>query len=166
MKGGIRMKHIARFFCVSAVGAVGMLAGCAATDSLVQQPAVQLTSVEASEMSFTSQTFLLGFEVHNPNPFPLPVQGLRYHIRLNDQSFAGGETRGSVTVPADGQGSFVVSVDLDLMRSGMQVASLLRSGLHERLDYGLHGNLNLDLPGAPSVGFTSSGSVDVHSTLR
>lgn len=141
------------------------LSGCASTDTLLQRPTVDLTSVELGEMNVARQTFLLGINVYNPNPFPLPVQGLRYQLRLNDQYFAGGETQGSFTVPAAADGNFVISVDLDLLRSGAQVTSVLRSGLRDRLDYELHGNLALNIPGAQSMRFSSSGTVMVQSAL-
>ena len=42
------------------------LSGCASTDSLLQRPTVDLTSVEFGEMSIARQTFLLGINVYNP----------------------------------------------------------------------------------------------------
>jgi len=132
----------------------------------MRQPTVALTGVEAGEVSLTGQEVSLRFEVRNPNAFPLPIRGLRYHLRINDQSFAGGESQGRIDVPADGVGRFAVTVELDLMRSGMQVASLLRSGVEDRLDYDLHGDFSVDIPGAPSIGFTSSGTVSLQSGLR
>jgi LEA14-like dessication related protein len=140
--------------------------GCASSGSLVRQPAVELASVEVTDMDFAKQTFLLGFTVYNPNPFPLPVQGVRYKVRLNDQNFAGGETAGRFTIPADGNGNFAISVDLDLMRSGAQLTSLLRSGLKDDLRYELHGDLDIDIPMTPSLRFSSSGTIAVQAARR
>lgn len=140
--------------------------GCASSGSLVREPAVELASVEVIDMDFAKQTFQLGFNVYNPNPFPLPVRGIRYKVRLNDQGFAGGETDGRFTIPADGNGSFAISVDLDLARSGTQFSSLLRAGLRDDLNYELFGDLDIDMPTTPSLRFKSSGTIAVQSARR
>ena len=150
--------------CILVLAALGMH-GCAGSDALVRAPTVDLTRVEVSDMSFASQTFLLGFSVNNPNPFPLPVKGVRYRIRLNDQNFAGGETQSSFTIPADGDGNFVISVDLDLLRSGAQLTSIIRSGIRDDVDYELYGSLAIDVPTSPLLNFSSSGTIMVQSEL-
>ncbi|MEM9209610.1 MAG: LEA type 2 family protein [Pseudomonadota bacterium] len=140
------------------------LTGCAGS-ALLTQPTVQLQTVELAEATLAGQSVLLGFDVHNPNPYPLPVQGVRYKVRFNDQNFAGGETDGGFTIPADGQGSFVISMDMDLLGSGTQLASLLRAGLSENVHYELYGNLDLALPTSPSVAFTQRGSIPLNSRV-
>lgn len=140
-------------------------AGCASNGSLVESPAVDLTSVQVSAMSFTSQTFLLGFKVDNPNPFPIPVRAVNYRVRLNDQPFAGGETQSNFTVPAGGVEDFVISVDLDLLKSGMQLTSILRSGVSDRVNYEVLGDLDVDIPLAPTLRFSNSGTIMVQSEL-
>ena len=140
--------------------------GCASTGNLVSEPVVELASVEVESISATRQSFLLGFSVYNPNAFPLPVEGLRYRIRLNDQKFAEGRTRGRFNIPADGNGSFQVSVDLDLMRSGSQLATLIRTGLRDDMHYQLYGNLDLELPTSPSLAFSSAGTIAIQVARR
>lgn len=139
--------------------------GCASSGSIVESPAVDLTSVQVSEMSFTSQTFLLGFKVDNPNPFPIPVRAVNYRVRLNDQPFAGGETQSDFTVPAGGAEDFVISVDLDLLKSGMQLTSILRSGVNDRVSYEVLGDLDVDIPLVPTLRFSNSGTIMVQSDL-
>lgn len=155
-----RMRHRWAWLLVSTT-----LVGCAGGGSLVRSPAVDLTTVEVSRMTYSNQTFLLGFNVSNPNSFPIPVKAVRYRIRLDDQNFAGGETRSSFTVPAGGDERFVISVDIDLLQSGAQIMSIIRSGVKDNVDYELHGNLDVDLPFTPSLKFTSSGTIMVQSEL-
>ena len=131
----------------------------------VSPPAVDLTHVEVSEVTLASQTFLLGFNVSNPNPFPLPVRSVRYRVRLNDHNFAGGETQSNFTIPAGGDESFVISVDLDLLQSGARLTSIIRSGVRNDLNYQLDGDLAIDIPMSPSVRFSSSGTVMVQSEV-
>ena len=65
-----------------------VLSGCATTEQLVSSPSVRLTWVELSKANFGSQTFVLGFDVYNPNAFPLPVKSVKYRIQFDDESFA------------------------------------------------------------------------------
>lgn len=132
---------------------------------MVGKPDVDLTSVKMSEMSLRNQTFLLGFSVSNPNPFPLPVRAVRYRVRLNDHKFAGGETQGNFTVPAGGDETFIISVDLDLLQSGARLTSIIRSGVQNDLDYQVDGDLAIDIPMSPSVQFSSSGTIMVQSDM-
>ena len=159
MNGFSAVRHIAILLFVAGV------AGCAGSSGLVDQPDVDLTSVKMSELSLRNQTFLLGFNVRNPNPFPLPVRSIRYRIRLNDHNFAGGVTQGNFTIPAGGDESFVISVDLDLLQSGARLTSIIRSGVRNDLDYQLDGDLAIDIPMSPSVRFSSSGTVMVQSEV-
>lgn len=149
-----------------AIAATVLAAGCAGNGSLLRQPSVELASAEVTDMSLTSQTFLLGFTVYNPNPFPLPVRGVSYRIRLNDQNFAGGKTAGHFTIPAEGDENFAISVDLDLMRSGARLTSLIRSGLADDFEYELHGDLDLAIPASPTLRFASRGTVAIQAARR
>lgn len=157
------MSALQTFMAGAAVTIATGLAGCAATESMIHSPDVDLTHVRVAELGFSNQSFELGFDVYNPNPFPLPVRGIRYTVHLNDHRFAGGETNGALTVPAAGDGSFVIEVDLDLLRSGADVSSILRSGMRENVDYELFGALELDLPTTPSLGFSSRGTILVQN---
>lgn len=139
--------------------------GCASSGSLVRSPTVDLTSVEVSDMSFTNQTFLLGFSVNNPNPFPIPVKAVSYQVRLNNENFAGGETQSDFTVPAGGDENFVISVDLNLLKSGAHLTSIVRSGMRDRIDYEVLGDLAVDIPLVPSLRFSNSGTIMVQSEL-
>lgn len=141
------------------------ISGCATGGSLVQSPSVDLTSVEVSDMSFTRQTFLLGFSVKNPNPFSIPVKAVSYRVRLNNENFAAGETQSNFTVPASGDGDFVISVDLDLLKSGAQLTSIVRSGMNDRVDYEVFGDLAVDIPLVPTLRFSNSGTILVQSKL-
>ena len=56
------------------MGLVLALAGCASLpENLISEPKVQLRDVQVIGLAFHNQTFLLSFDIHNPNPFPLPV---------------------------------------------------------------------------------------------
>jgi LEA14-like dessication related protein len=139
------------------------LSSCATTGPAIQAPGVTLTGVHVDDIGIGGQSFLLEFSVSNPNPFPLPVKGIRYDLRLDDQKFAGGETQSDFVVPARGDGEFVVGVELDLLHSVSQLASFLRGGMQESVEYELYGSLAVDIPFARPIPFSNSGVISVLS---
>ena len=60
-----------------------LLMACASTSDLISAPGVSLRNVEITDVDFSGQTFLLGFDVTNPNPFPLPVSTVSYAVELD-----------------------------------------------------------------------------------
>ena len=137
------------------------LSACASTETLVNSPTVSLASVELERADFRQQTFLIGFDVTNPNPFPLPVRSMTYRVLFDDQKFAGGETAGSFTVPARGDDEFMISVDIDILNSASQLASLMQNGVPDQVHYALEGSLTVDIPFTRPIPFSSSGVIRV-----
>lgn len=147
---------------LSGITAVWLLAGCAGIPSAISVPEVSLTNVAISEVSFSKQTFVLGFGVNNPNSFALPINYVSYGVKLNEQRFASGETVASFTVPANGNGEFAISVDLDLLRTAPQLLHTISDGGDGgdgKLAYELDGKLGIDLPFLGRVPFRSSGEI-------
>jgi len=140
-----------------------VLSACANTGGLISSPSVDLTSVQLEKMSLSQQTFLLGFDVDNPNSFPLPIRAVEYTVRFDDEKFAGGATEGDFTVPARGQDDFTISVDLDFLSTASQLSALLRRGVPETVNYELEGRLTVDIPFARPIPFSSSGVIDVQT---
>jgi LEA14-like dessication related protein len=141
------------------------VAGCASTATNVSSPKVVLSSVEMQSLSFSGQTFLLRFDVSNPNPFPLPVRSVRYHVRLGEHRFASGETQANFSVPAGGADAFAISVDLNIMQQTSRVTSLLRTGMSENVQYELQGSLLIDVPNTRPLAFSSSGVIPINSAF-
>ncbi len=139
--------------------------GCAGTEAFVAAPSVSLASVRFSDIGFAQQTFLLGFVVENPNAFSLPVRKIRYRIMLEDRRFAGGETTCDITIPSNGDSQFVISVNLDLLQSGAQLTSIIRSGVQDDIGYELDGSLTVDIPLMPPISFSKTGTVAVQSKI-
>jgi LEA14-like dessication related protein len=139
------------------------LSSCAATGPSIEAPAISLADARVNNIELGGQSFLLLFAVQNPNPFPLPIKAVRYDIRVDDQKFAGGETRRGFVVPAGGDGEFAITIELDLMQSMSQLTTLLRGGLRENIHYQLHGSLAVDMPFVRPIPFSSSGTVRVRS---
>lgn len=147
--------------CLLLAGA--MLSGCAAVGMAVQSPVVTLQRVDLADLDFGQQTFVLSFDVENPNSFALPVNYVRYGVKLDDQQFASGESVADFTIPANGDGEFAISVDLDLLRTAPQLLYTVRDATSRDLPYELTGKLGIDLPIIEQVPFRQSGEIRLHS---
>ena len=143
-----------------------LLSGCASTGNIVSSPDVNLRNVEVTDLDFSGQTFLLSFDVTNPNPFPLPVSVVSYGVTLNGYSFANGSTNGRFTVPASGDAEFSISVELDLLQTAPQLLYLVRDSLKQDVNYELSGKLGLDIPLTEPVRFQSSGAIRMQAVSR
>lgn len=155
------MAHLSTFrSCQLAVASL-MLSACAGTETLVATPQVELTRVSLERASFDRQTFLLSFDVSNPNAFPLPIRSIKYRLLFDDERFAGGETAASFTVPAHGDDRFAISVEIDILGSASHVTSLLSGGIPDHVNYRLDGSLAVDIPFTRPLPFSSSGAIQV-----
>ena len=158
------MSTVVRGFALSsAIFAIGV-GGCAtALDNLVKSPSVELRNVQVVGLGFNSQTFLLSFDVSNPNPFALPVRSVSYGIKLDGQRFASGKTPSEFSVPANGDTMFAISVDLNLLQTAPRLLSIVRQSVREDVRYELEGVLAVDIPLAPPVSYRNSGTIRLSS---
>ena len=141
-----------------------VLGACASLpDNLIATPEVELHDIEVMGLGFGSQTFLLSFEVHNPNPFPLPVNHVSFGVKLDGQRFASGETASDISVPAAGETTFAISVELDLLSTAPQLLSVVRENRSREIPYALEGKLGVDIPMAPPVAYRTDGMIRLGS---
>lgn len=141
----------------------GLTGGCATTTDLVDPPKVSLRNVELTEIDVARQTFVLDFDVTNPNPFPLPIRHVRYGVELDGRRFASGETVSAFTVPAESDGAFAISVDVDLLSTAPQLMFIVRDGVRREIPYALTGQFHIDLPLVAPVNFSSTGTIRLHA---
>ena len=142
----------------------GCLSACASIpESLVDAPQVNLSNVEVVGLGFKSQTFLLSFDVANPNPFPLPVSHVGYGLKLDGRRFASGETSSEFIIPADGGTSFAISVDLNLLQTAPQLLFIVRDGTRRDISYELEGRFSVDIPLTPIIKYNNSGKIRLHT---
>ena len=143
-----------------------LLTACASTGDLISAPGVSLRNVEITDINFSGQTFLLGFDVTNPNPFPLPVSTVSYAIELDGYRFASGSTAGGFSVPSSGDDEFAISVELDLMKTAPQLLFIIRESVKRDIPYTLKGKFGLDIPMTEPVRFETSGAIRMQSVSR
>jgi LEA14-like dessication related protein len=142
---------------------IGLTACASLPESLVTAPRVQLSHVQVVGLGFTSQTFLLSFDVTNPNSFSLPIRSVSYGVKLDGQRFASGETQSEFSVPADGSAEFAISVDLNLLQSAPQLLAIVRDGARRELPYELNGQFGVDIPFTPPLRYRSQGLIRLES---
>jgi LEA14-like dessication related protein len=137
-----------------------MLGACASNPTtLIQAPHVSLSQVQFQSLAIDGQTVLLGFDMTNPNPFPLPVESLSYSVRLDGYRFASGKTTGEFTVPAQSDTAFSIEVQLDLLSTAPKLINLVRDGATREVPYDLSGEFQVDVPFAPAVGFENNATI-------
>ncbi len=158
------MKRKNLLFYSSLLLASCVLSACAGTGPLISSPGVSLRNVQMTEIAFSGQTFLLGFDVRNPNPFPLPVQAVSYAVDLDGYRFATGRTGGGFTVPARGDGEFAISVELNLLKTAPQLLHVVREGVKRDIPYELKGQLGVDIPFVEAIPFETAGRIRLHSS--
>jgi LEA14-like dessication related protein len=136
------------------------LGGCASIpEDAINKPVVELRDIQVIGLGFQAQTFLLTFDVSNPNPFPLPLNNIKYGIKLDGQRFASGETPCDMSIPAGGSSDFAISVELDLLSTAPQLLTLVRDGQRSVIPYELKGEFGIDVPLVPTVTYRTDGSI-------
>lgn len=151
-------------FRTLALSTVALLAtGCASTGAIVERPSVTLSNVAVTEVDLGGQTFVLDFDVVNPNPFPLPIRSIAYGVELEGLRLASGETQSAFTVPAGGESHFEITVDVDLMRTAPQLMFVVREGMYRDIPYALEGRFAIDVPFANPVTFRNEGSIRLNA---
>jgi len=154
------MKYSRRLTIAILILGLGGLGACASIpDNAISMPEVELRDIEVVGLGFKAQTFLLSFEISNPNPFPLPVNHISYGLKLDGQRFASGDTPCGISIPANGHETFAISVELDLLSTAPRLLSVVRDGARGEISYELKGELGVDIPLAPSIAYRTDGSL-------
>ena len=143
-----------------------MLSSCASLDNVVSAPTVSLRNVHVEKIGFDGQTFILSFDVRNPNPFPLPVKSVNYGVKLDGHRFASGEAASSFTIAAGGDGEFAISVDVNLLQTAPELLFIVRDATRRDIPYTLEGRLGIDIPYTKPVKFESSGFIRLQASAR
>lgn len=153
------MMETARIMKIGLSAVACLAAGCASTGVMIEKPGVSLRNVEVTDIDLDGQTFVLDFDVVNPNPFPLPIRSVSYGVELEGLRLASGETQCAFTVPAGGDSHFAISVDVDLMHTAPQLMFIVRDGIYRDIPYALEGSLAIDVPLAKPVSFRNQGTI-------
>jgi LEA14-like dessication related protein len=141
--------------------ALPVLCSCATVQEAVIAPQVSLRSVQVERLDFRNQTFLLAFDVTNPNPITLPIKSVSYGVKLDGMRFASGETSSNFSIPAGGDTEFTISADLDLLNTAPALLAIVRDATRSNIPYELDGELGVDIPFVKPLSFRASGQIRV-----
>ena len=143
-----------------------ILSSCASLDNVVSAPTVSLRNVHVENIGIDGQTFILSFDVRNPNPFPLPVKSINYGVKLDGHRFASGEAASSFTIAAGSDGEFAISVDVNLLQTAPELLFIVRDATRRDIPYSLEGRLGIDIPYTKPVKFETSGLIRLQASAR
>lgn len=135
------------------------IAACASLEDIAAKPQVSLRNVQVENLEMDRQTFLLSFDVTNPNSFKLPVNSIRYAVTLNGHNFASGSAACLLQIPAGSDSEVAITVDLDLLRTAPDLLFAARDADSRELAYALEGELGFDLPAVRPARFQESGVI-------
>lgn len=158
------MKLQARFRVLGMTALAALLASCAGMEPMIAAPGVSLRNVQVTDLDYKAQTFLLGFDITNPNPFPLPISHVSYGIKLDGQHFAGGSAPSAFTVAAQSDAEFSISVELNLLRTAPQLLHTVHDAVTRDIPYSLQGEIGVDIPFAKPLAFETTGEIRLYAS--
>jgi LEA14-like dessication related protein len=133
---------------------------CSGTSRSIQPPRVELIGLSVLQ---PSQRFRVSLLVSNPNAEPVPIEELRFSVRLAGEGRLNGNSSAPLTVAAFGQETLRVDVDADMVSSVSRLISLVQ-GPQSTLQFEIVGDLTTDRRGRNSFTFTASGQVPLSAT--
>jgi LEA14-like dessication related protein len=119
-----------------------------------ERPVLTVSSVELQSGNLFHQSFLVKFQVQNPNHRELPVQGLHAELDVGGQRIASGVSNRAFVVPPMGQSEFDMTITANMAAALLQLANQRA----DTIAYELSGSANLDLPFLREVPFHQGGS--------
>ncbi len=134
-----------------------LLLGSAACTPKFERPNLSVASVEMQKGNLLQQTFLVKFQIQNPNERALPVSGLHAELSVGGERIASGVSNRAFVVPPLGQSEFDMTIT-----ANMALALLKLANQHaDSIDYEVTGAASLDLPFLHDLPFQQKGSLSL-----
>ncbi len=134
------------------------LTGCAHMMGLEQPPRVSVVDIRPVAISLLEQRYLIRVRVQNPNRASLTIEGMDYHISINNKDFADGVSNQRLTIAGYEEKNLDLGLSSTLLQLFEQLKGLAEN--HGRIDYSIKGHLRLRTPSAV-VPFENHGEVDL-----
>lgn len=148
------MKWVFVAFCSS-------LAGCAVFTPRFERPNVTVSSIEMQGGNIMRQSFLVRFNVQNPNNRPLPVSGVHVELNMVGRRVASGVSNSPFVVPPHGEAPFDMNITSNLALALLALSQ--RGDKHsDSIDYEMTGAASIDLPFMHDLPFHQNGTLDLH----
>jgi len=119
-----------------------------------ERPNLNVVGIDMKSGNLLQQTFLVKFQIQNPNDRELPVSGLHAELNVGGEQIASGVSNRAFVVPAHGQIEFDMTIT-----ANMALAMLKLANQHaDSIDYEVTGAASLDLPFMHNLPFHQNGS--------
>ena len=117
------------------------LAACASVTDPEKPLRISVLSIRPVAINLLEQRYMITMRIQNPNPTPLTIEGLVYHLNINGKSFAEGISNQHATI----DGYSEKALDLEVRSTTAQMFEQLKSlaDSNGRLDYSIQGHLRL-----------------------
>jgi LEA14-like dessication related protein len=149
---GARIRSALAVLGVALVGVA-----CAPTPRSIALPRVEVSQLSALPAGANGQRFRVDLLVDNQNPEPLPIEEVRFTMRITGQGVLTGRYTTPVTVEALDRRTLRVDVDGDILSSVSQLRAAAGPG--NALGYEIFGNITLDRAFQKVLPFTADGAV-------
>jgi len=126
----------------------------AACSTKFERPDLTVIGIELTGGNLLQQTFLVKFQVQNPNQRALPVQGLHAELSVGGERIASGVSNRAFVVPPMGQTEFDMNITANMAAAIFKLANQHT----DSIDYELTGSASLDLPFMHELPFHQAGS--------
>lgn len=136
--------------------ALVLLAACSALVPKLETPDLRVTNVALLGGDSKAQQLRVTIQVDNPNARQLAVRSIDYRMALGGQEVAQGATAAPFTVPALGQSSFDLDVNIDVLRALTLFAANMKA---DTVPYRVTGTVRLAEGALRTLPFTSDGTV-------
>ncbi|MBT8341463.1 MAG: hypothetical protein HKP58_04610, partial [Desulfatitalea sp.] len=131
---------------------------------------IQLAGLRLQEIKGFEATFAVDLRVMNPNPLPVPIQGIDCDLSLNHHHLAKGVAKSQNSIPAFGSELVTVTIYASMLDMVGVAHSLINASQgrapKEMLNYGIKGHLMLmssTLPG--KIPFDAQGKIDLSKMM-
>jgi LEA14-like dessication related protein len=159
-----RRRLLQRLVVGGVLAAAALVAACSSLPRALAPPAVELTGLSLLRATSDRQDFRVTLRIANPNPIPIPVEDLRFNIRLGGEGLLAGGTSSRMTLPARGEETLRLEVSTDLVSSIRRLLSLAQ-GPDDALSYELDGYIALDRRHRRTLPFRTRGEVPLTATM-
>ena len=140
------------------------LTACNSLPRTTVAPSVRLVSLSLVEATADGQRFRLGLTLDNPNAYAVPIQSLRFNLRLGGQGIMTANSNAPLTLPALGTETLRLDVESDTVSSVSQLLALVQ-GPDDAIRYELNGRLVLASSMERTLPFSVSGVVPLSATM-
>lgn len=131
---------------------------CACSSTALLPPQVQLVGLSVLQ---PSQRFRVSLLLRNPNTEAVPIEELRFSVRLGGEGLLDGTTTAPLTLPAQGQETLRLDVDGTLVSSVSRLIAIAQ-GPQSALPYEIVGDVTLNRK--KTFSFNSGGQVPFSTT--